>query len=248
MTPAVGRPKMVRLNPLGSRVYNGPRAGPPLTHFMTASGGLLLLGKTVASIFATGTLVAACALAAGSELDIRPSTQTVDPGQSITGKIINPSGKVAVALQDSVTHEILTCNYHSNAKTFSCPTPANQQGLFVVGVTDSGHSNQKTVKVPVAVTAIQDYAPQVSVQNKAKVGQDVVVSLLRWGARRGVTLKVFDAAHQEVMNRRATTDASGKASTALSDLAAGDYRLEVSDSLWTVGGVFGPKVNLSVDK
>lgn len=206
----------------------------------------MLLGKTVAAIFATGTLMAACSLATGSDLDIQASTQTVGPGQAITGKVLNPSGKIVVAMQDFATHEILTCNYRSNKKTFSCPTPANQQGLFVIGATDTGQRKQKTAKVPVAVTAIRDYAPQVSVQSKAKAGQDVVVSLLMWGPRRGVTVKVFDASHNEVINRRVTTDGSGKASAALADLAAGDYRLEVSDSLWTVGGEFGPKVSLSV--
>lgn len=206
----------------------------------------MLLGKTVAAIFAAGTLVAACSLATGSDLDIQASTQTVGPGQLITGKVINPSGKIVVAMQDFATHEILTCNYHSSKKTFSCPTPTNQQGLFVVGATDTGHSEQQTAKVPVAVTAIRDYAPQVSVQSKAKAGQDVVVSLLMWGPRRGVTVRVFDTSHSEVLKQRVTTDASGKASAALSDLAAGSYQLEVSDSLWTVGGMFGPKVSLSV--
>lgn len=206
----------------------------------------MLLGKTFAAIFATGTLMAACSIATGSDLDIQASTQTVDPGQAITGKVINPSGKVVVAMQDSVTREILTCNYRSKNKTFSCPTPVNQQGLFVIGATDTGQPKQKTAKVPVAVTAIQNYAPQVSVQNKSNAGQDVVVSLLMWGARRGVTVKVFDASHSEVVKRRVMTDSSGKASAALADLAAGDYQLEVSDSLWTVGGEFGPKVSLSV--
>lgn len=200
----------------------------------------------VAAIVAIAGLIAACAAAASGDLGVRTTALSVKPGAAITGTVANPSGKVAVALQDYATHELLTCTYRSGKKSFSCPTPVNQQGLYVIGVTDTGHTGQGTVKIPVAVTTISGYAPEVSVQNRAKPGQDVVVSLLMWGAKRGVTVKVLDEGGTMVLSRRAVTDTEGKVSTTLSDLKAGSYRIVASDNLWTVGGAFGKKVTLTV--
>ena len=193
-------------------------------------------GTTVLAAVAAGGLVAACNIAVDSPLGVHATTQTVLPGKPVTGRVVNPDGKVTVALQNFVTHEITTCIYKTGKKTFSCPTSTDAEGLYVVGVTDTAHPDDGTAKARVAVTAIDDYLPQVSVQDKAKPGQDVSVALLMWGADRTVTVKVLDKAGKTVFSGKVTTAKAGDARTTVPGLKAGTYSLVVNDRLWTIGG------------
>ncbi len=193
-------------------------------------------GKTVATVVVASGLVAACNLAVDSRLDVRTATQFVKPGDDITGHVINPDGKIVVALQNFVTHELTTCIYKSGKKTFTCPTSTDAEGLYVVGVTDSSQPDSGTQKARVAVTAIDDYAPQVSVQEKAAAGEDVAVSLLMWGADRTVTVKVLDKDKTTVFSGKTTTESDGSGKVVVPGLKQGSYALEVADRLWTIGG------------
>ncbi|MEO6473405.1 MAG: hypothetical protein ABIR57_15435 [Aeromicrobium sp.] len=190
---------------------------------------------TVVTLAISGGLVAACNVAVDSPLGVRALQQTVKPGESVTGKVINPDGKITVGLQNFVTHEITTCIYSGGKKKFTCPTSTDAEGLYVVGVTDTAHPDDGTKKAPVAVTVIDDYAPQVSVQDKATEGEAVTVSLLMWGARRGVTVKVFQKGDKPLISRRVQTGGDGTGKTTLTGLKAGDYVLTISDGLWTIG-------------
>ncbi len=206
-------------------------------------------GKPAAAIVATSGLVAACALAVDGPLGVSPDVRFVKPGDAIKGSVTNPDGKVAVALQNAVTHELTTCIYRSSKKTFTCPTSTDAEGLYVVGVTDAGHPKDGTKKARIAVTGINDYSPQVSVQEKAKVDEDVVVSLLMWGADRTVTVTVTNDNGAEVFTGRTRTAKDGGGKVTVSGLEAGSYTLQVADRLWTAGiADAGPKLRLTVSK
>lgn len=204
-------------------------------------------GKTVASVVAAGGLVAACAITVDHPLEVSATSRFVKPGDAIRGQVINPSGKITVALRNAVTHEITTCSYSSGKKTFSCPTSTDAEGLYVVGVTDAGQPKAGTKKARIAVTALGDYAPQVSVQDKAKPGDDVSVALLMWGSERAVTVTVHDKAGTEVFTGKTLTAKDGSGSVTLSGLKSGSYSLQVADRLWTAGVAdAGPALHLTV--
>lgn len=192
-------------------------------------------GKPVAALVLTSGLVAACAISTNSSLDVQPEARFFAPGDTIKGSVVDPSGKITVALENYTTHELTTCTYSSGKKKFACPTSTDAEGIYVVGVTDARQPDRGTQKARVAVTGIEDYAPQVSVQEKAKPGEEVVVSLLMWGATRGVTVRVLDKAGSTIFTGKTTTAKDGGGKVAVKGLSAGSYTLHVADRLWTFG-------------
>lgn len=207
------------------------------------------LGKPVTALVVASGLFAACNMAVHSPLDVRPATQFVQPGHAITGRVVNPDGKITVALQNYVTHERSTCSYDSDKKKFSCPTSTDAEGLYVVGVTDVGQPKEGTKKARVAVTTLDGYAPKVSVQEKAKAGKDVTVSLLMWGADRTVTVTVLDTKRETVFTGMTKTANDGGGQVNVKGLKPGGYSLEVADRLWNVGGPgSGTRLVLTVSK
>lgn len=192
-------------------------------------------GRMMACAAVTGSLVAACNLAVSTPLGVTAATQVVRPGGNVTGRVINPDGKITVALQNLVTHEITTCIYAEGQRTFACPTSTDAEGLYVVGVIDASHPKDGTKKVRVAVTAIENYAPHVSVQNNAKPGQAVAVALLMWGADRTVTVTVFDKSGAKVFTGQTRTQQDGSGTVTVAGLKSGTYTLQAADRLWTVG-------------
>lgn len=205
------------------------------------------IGKPLAAIVLISGLAAACNIAVDKPLGVSPDAQFVAPGDTIKGRVINPGGAVSVALQNSVTNEQTTCTYSSGKKTFACPTSTDAEGLYVVGVTDAGHPDDGTKKARIAVTGLSNYSPQVSVQDKAKRGEDVAVSLLTWGAERTVTVNVLDKSGATVFTGKTRTARDGGGKVTVKGLSAGSYTLQVADRLWTAGVAdAGPELRLTV--
>jgi len=212
------------------------------------TGSLLLLA-------ALGLTTGCDALSvADTPLDITADRIAYQPGEAVTGEVINPDGTVTITLARSERRgpdaaATSTCDYDPDEETFSCATSDLPLGPYAVQVTDDAQPGEGTKSVAVVLSDVEDFDPTVGTVPQeldtgeafpreayvvGTAGRATPVPVTGWGAERRLTLTVTADGGGKVVTKQLTTDSDGAGMVRIKPLKAAEvYYLAVTDGTWT---------------